>query len=106
MPRALIISLCSLAALLVVTAVLTFRSRRISERSKRQVEAWANHAKYRLMRAERRSSLKSPFSFSLSHTVYQVTVDDNGRFRHGWLRCGRQQADAPRYARVEVRWAD
>src|SRR5689334_14724453 len=93
-------------ALLAVTALLVYRSRRIAERTKKQVEAWAQHNKYVLSRAQRRGSRGSPFPFSLTHAVYEITIHDQGRYRHGFLRCGRPKADAPKYARVEVRWAD
>jgi hypothetical protein len=92
--------------LTAVTAVLTARARRISARTKVQVDAWAQHSQFRLLRATRHSAFGTPFSWSPAHAVYQVTVDDHGRTRHGWLRCGKPPENSPKYARVEVRWND
>lgn len=93
------------AAVIATTALAVGRSRWIGPRSRRQAQAWARHAGHKIVRIERRSVFYSPFGFNASplQAVHYLTVDENGNYRHAWLRCG-QKFLGFGHTGIEVRW--
>lgn len=77
-------------------------------RARELLDGWAARSGFTLVRARRRVLFSGPFTWTSSRSqfVYLVEVrDQDGRERHGWVRCGSFLAGVHSDA-VEVRWKD